>query len=215
MPLVTNFTNDILPYADFSLLGIEEKDLPVSLKDLLDLCGGIPSPSITGVRIEIFATFSSAFAVRICSDQYEAVRNMDFSIGRIDNNYLFINEQGKCIGTNLFLNQFQAARDNGFKRIHLTAMAPSEEEPDWSGYYFWACLGFQHADVNEFEAWAKTMGRKEPTLSDLMQTETGRMLWKATGFTWIGDFFLTEGYKCITHLKAHLQRKGIDFPIDP
>lgn len=214
MPLVTNFIDDILPHAKLSFHGIQEEALPVPVKSLLNLSGGIPSPDITGLRVEIFATFSSAFTIKIYCDQYQASRNLDFSIGRIDNNYLFVNAQGQGTGTRLFLNQIQAAREMGFRRIHVTAMAPSEDEPDWNGYYFWACLGFHNAEDEEFLEWAQAMGRNEPTLSALMQTEEGRALWKATGYTWIGDFFLIEDYYCIACLKEHLNRKGIDFPID-
>jgi len=181
--------------------------------DLLNLCGGIPSPDITGLRVEIFATFASAFAVKISCDQYEASRSLDFSIGRIDNNYLFVNTPSQGLGTHLFLNQVQAARALGFRRIHVTAMAPSEDEPEWNGHYFWACLGFHNAEQEEYREWAAEMGRDEPTLHALVQTEEGRALWKATGVTWIGDFFLEGEPDCIARLKTHLQRKGIDVTI--
>lgn len=213
MPLVTNYIKDVLPFAQVSIHNVMEENLPIPMQDFLNLCGGVPLPSITNLKVDIYATYSSAFTVKIFSDQYETVRSMDFSIGRIDNNYLYVTEKGQGIGTNLFLNQFQAARERGFKRIHLTAMAPYDDELRWNGYYFWACLGFHNSDVEEFHVWAQKMNRKEPTLSALMQTDEGRDFWKATGFTWIGDFFL-EGYDCIKHLKAHLQRRGIDFQIN-
>ncbi len=136
-----------------------------------------------------------------------------FSIGRIDNIFLYVNEQGQGIGTNLFLNQFQAARQHGFKRIHVTAMAPFDDEPHWTGYYFWACLGFENEDIEDFQDWAAEMGREEPSLSALVQSETGRELWKMTGFTWNGNFFLSDGHVCIQNMKMHLEQKGINFPI--
>lgn len=214
MPLVANFIEDVLPYAEIVLHGVTEKRLPASIRDLLNLCGGIPSPDITHFKAEIYATYSSALTIKITSDQYEAVRSMDFSIGRLDNNFLFVNDQGKGLGTNLFLNQLQAARNFSFRRIKVTAMAPSEDEPHWTGYYFWACLGFQNSDVEEFQEWARAIGRKEATLSVLMQTKEGRECWKNNGFTWIGDFFLAQDHNCIYQLKNHLNRKGIDFLIE-
>jgi hypothetical protein len=213
MPLVTNFIDDILPYADVKLNNVAMEELPVPVRDLLSLCGGIPSPAVTHFRAEIHSPFHDAFAVRIESDQYEASRNMDFSIGRLDNLFLYVNDPGQGLGTNLFLNQFQAARERGFRKIHLTATAPSEDEPNWTGYYFWACLGFQNREIEEFQVWAHKMKRTETTLSALVQTEEGRDFWKIHGYTWIGDFFLSEGHDCINHLKAHLNRKKIDFPI--
>jgi hypothetical protein len=213
MPIATNFTDDVLPNASILYFDTREESLPVSVTVLLNLCGGIPAPDVSNVRVEIYGTYSSAFTIKVFTDQYEAYRSVDFSIGRIDNNYLFVNEQGDGLGTNLFLNQYQAARALGFRRIHLTAMAPFEDEPHWNGHYFWACLGFRNADTAEFAAWATAMGRDEPTLTDLIQTEEGREMWKRTGFTWLGDFFLAE-HDCITQLKTHLQRKGIAIEID-
>jgi len=214
MPLVTNYIDYVLPEADISFHGTNMADLPVSVTELLNLCGGIPAPTVSGLRVEILGNGTSAFSVKVFADQYEAVRTIDFSIGRIDNNYLFVNEPGQGFGTNLFLTQFQAGRARGCRRIHLTAMAPFDDEQHWNGYYFWACLGFRNADVAEFSEWAHEMGRPEPTLTDLMQTEEGRNFWKATGFTWLGDFFLADGPDCIAQLRAHLERKGIDFPVD-
>jgi len=214
MPLQTNFIGDVLPSIHFELIGIPEDALPVTATELLNLCGGIPSSSITNINVRIHATYASAFTVKILTDQYEAVRSMDFSIGRIDNNYLYVTERRQGIGTNLFLNQLQAARKKGFKRIHVTAMAPYDEDTAWAGYYFWANLGFENADIDEFVAWAEEMGRTEPTLNALMLSEEGRYLWKTTGFTWIGDFYIIDGHNCFKYLNAYLQRKNIEFIID-
>ena len=58
------------------------------------------------------------------------------------------------------------------------------------------------------------MGRKEATLSELMQSESGRQLWKKTGFTWIGNFFLADGHPCLDYLRKHLRRKKINFEVN-
>jgi hypothetical protein len=50
------------------------------------------------------------------------------------------------------------------------------------------------------------MQREEPTLSELMQTAEGRELWRNTGISWIGEFFLAKDHPCNHYLK----RKGID-----
>jgi len=166
----------------FSHIHIEKKNCqPVlerhslSVQDIVDLCGGIPTPYITGIRVTINGTSSTALSVQIFTDQYEVVRNMDFEIGRIDNNYMYVEQKGQGLGTNLFLTQFRTARKYNFKKIHLTAMGP-EDGLNWNGYYFWAELGFENTDIDEYKAWAVRMGRDEPTLSELMQTQEGRDL---------------------------------------
>jgi hypothetical protein len=76
----------------------------------------------------------------------------------------------------------------------------------WTGYYFWAGMGFHNADVEEFEAWARAMNRDEVTLDELMQTEEGRKLWKEAGFTWIGDFLFSPGLLFYLNAGARNQR---------
>jgi hypothetical protein len=184
-----------------------------SVRDIIDLCGGIPAPYISGIRIKISATYSTALAVQICTDQYEIARNMDFEIGRIDNNYMHVVEKDHGLGTNLFLTQYRTARKYNFRKIHLTAMGP-EDGLDWRGYCFWAKLGFENTDIEEYKIWAAAMDRNEPTLSELMQTQEGRKLWENTGFTWIGNFHLAKGHPCSAYLGKYLQRKGINFDLE-
>jgi hypothetical protein len=96
------------------------------------------------------------------------------------------------------------------------AIAPSKYDDEgtaWYGYYFWANLGFQNVEINEYREWAAEMKRKEPTLSELMQTDEGRELWKNIGISWIGEFFLAEGHPCYKYLRLHLKRKGIEFDL--
>ena len=212
MPILTNYLDDRLPIVDIEL----NDTLPVlgqyhlSPFDIINLCGGIPSPEITSVRVVINSTFSSALSVQIFTDQYEVVRNIDFQIGRIDNNFMLVRERGQGLGTKLFLTQVQTARQLNFKRLHTTALAPNDDL-NWSGYYFWAELGYENTDIEEYRAWATEMGRGEPTLSELVQSESGRQLWKQSGFTWIGNFYLANDHPCMGYLRRHLERKGIDF----
>ena len=215
MALRTNYINDVLPRIHIELRkahAVLEK-YGLSALDIIDLCGGIPGPHISNIHVIIVATYSSALSVHILTDQYEIVRNMDFDIGRIDNNYMYVQEKGQGLGTNMFLTQIHTAIRHHFKKIHLTAMGP-EDGLDWNGYYFWAELGFENTDTAEYHAWAVQMGREEPSLSELMQSETGRALWKNTGFTWIGNFYLARGHRCMTYLQQYLKRKEIDFLLD-
>jgi hypothetical protein len=68
-------------------------------------------------------------------------------------------------------------------------------------------------EPDEYHAWAIEMQREEPTLSELMQTAEGRELWKKTGISWIGEFFLAKDHPCNHYLELHLKRKGIDFTL--
>jgi hypothetical protein len=49
------------------------------------------------------ATYASAPAVEVRTDQYEVVRRMDFQIGRISNDFMLVRDRGRGTGTNLFL----------------------------------------------------------------------------------------------------------------
>ena len=208
----TNYIDELFPSIHIELQNAFEEQLPLSVRDIINLCGGMPAPNITNARVIITPTYGSALNVKIKTDQYEVARNMDFEIGRIDNNYMHVEEKGKGIGTHLFLNQVQAALQHGFRRLYMVAFAPSDDLA-WYGYYFWANLGFENADIDEYRDWAAAMGRKEATLSELMQSESGRELWKNTGITWIGNFYLTKGHRCFDYLQMHLQRKKIDFTL--
>jgi hypothetical protein len=210
-----NFIDHVFPH-----IHIETKNAqPVlerhgcSLRDAIDLCGGIPTSYITNIRVKIHSTYSTALCVQVVTDQYEVARNMDFEIGRIDNNYMYVEQKGQGIGTSLFLTQIRTARKFNFKKIHVTAMGP-EDGLDWRGYYFWANLGFENTDIKEYKAWAAEMDRKEPTLSELVQTKAGRELWKNTGFTWIGNFHLAKDHPCSDYLQKYLKRKNLNFDLE-
>jgi hypothetical protein len=180
--------------------------------DIVNLCGGIPGPDITSIRVQITATYTSALAVKIVTNQYEVTRRIDFEIGRINNDFMLVHHRGLGTGTNLFLTQVQTARRFHFRQLHVNAIAP-DEELDWTGYYFWAELGYENKDVEEYLAWAAERNRTEKTLSELVQSEAGRKLWRKDGFSWIGNFYLAESHTCMGYLKRHLERKGIDFEL--
>ena len=214
MAILTNYIENVFPQIDIDWKGARPvlEKYGFTAMDIINLCGGVPTQSITNIRVTIAATYSTALSVQIITDQYEVSRNMDFEIARIDNNYMYVNERRQGLGTNLFLTQICTAWRYQFKKIHLTAMAP-EDDLDWNGYYFWAVVGFENTDIGEYKAWAKKMGRKEPTLSELVQTQAGRNLWKKTGFTWIGDFYPATGHSCMAYLQKYLDRKKIDFTL--
>lgn len=176
--------------------------------DIVNLCGGIPSMKIKVFNIDISSQYKGAISVGIKTNLYELTRSIDFDTNRIDNNYMLVYDRGNGVGTSLFLNQYHAARKLAFNKLHTTALAPSADTK-WYGYYFWANLGFENSDYEEYRDWTKIFDRKEETLSELVQTEEGRRVWKQYGFTWIGDFYLADNHKCSGYLMQHLKRKRI------
>jgi hypothetical protein len=180
--------------------------------DIINLCGGVPSLNVTSIQVEINATYASALAIKIITDQYEVTRRMELEIGRINNDFMLVHHRGWGTGTNLFLTQVQTARRFHFRQLHVNAIAP-DGELDWTGYYFWAELGYENKDVEEYNAWAGERGRTKKTLSELVQSEDGRQLWRRESFAWIGNFYLADSHVCMTYLKRHLKRKGIHFEL--
>ena len=212
VPLQINYLDTFSPAIQIELNNASSVlgQYNISPFDIINLCGGVPAPDITSIYVQLHATYASALSVRIVTDQYEVTRRMDFSIGRINNDFMLVHQRGHGLGTNLFLTQVQTARQFHFRQLHVNAIAP-DDELDWTGYYFWAELGYENKDVEEYQAWATERGRTEPTLSELVQSDSGRQLWRHEGFAWIGNFYLTDEHPCMTYLRRHLERKGIDF----
>lgn len=220
MPPQTNYIETLYPQIKFNISDPHSvlRQNKVTEKDIVNLCGGIPLANITKIKVDISSQYQPALCVQIKTDQYETVRTMDFTLKQIDNNIMIVSDEakGKHIGTNLFLNQLVTARVHDFEKLHTIAVAPSKYDDEgtaWYGYYFWANLGFQNMEPDEYRAWAAEMQREEPTLSELMQTDQGRELWRNTGISWIGEFFLAQGHPCYHYLKLHLKRKGIQFDL--
>ena len=215
MGIRTNYIDDLYHHINFKLKDVSStlEQYGLTERGIVNLCGGIPSPDVTNIQVVITSTYSSALCAQVITDQYEVSRNMDFDIWRLDNNYMYVQDKRQGIGTNLFLNQLQTARKYPFEKLNTIATAP-DDELAWDGYYFWANLGFENKDIDDYREWADAMGRVEPTLSELVQTEEGRNLWKRTGFTWIGAFYLASNHPCMDYLRRHLQRRGIDFVLE-
>jgi hypothetical protein len=93
--LQTNFIDELFPSIHIELINALEEQLPLTIRDIINLCGGMPAPDITNARVIITPTYASALSVKINTDQYEVARNMDFEIGRIDNNYMHVEEKGE------------------------------------------------------------------------------------------------------------------------
>lgn len=66
-------------------------------KDILNLCGGIPLPDISNIRVQIYPQYPSALVVTVNTDQYEVIRLIDFEVKLIDNHFMVMAgaERGK------------------------------------------------------------------------------------------------------------------------
>ena len=217
MAIQTNFIEEVSDQIAFTIRDSHQVMAQNKLtpQEVVNLCGGIPLLDISSISVCISSEYQAALSVQVETDQYEVSRIIDFDLLRIDNQIMVVEEeaQGKHIGTHLFINQIRAARARQLEKLHTIAMAPSlydEEGMDWSGYYFWAELGFQNSEPELYTQWALENNRPEPTLSECMQTEAGRQAWRNTGFSWIGDFFLAQDHLCTYYLKRHLKRKRIE-----
>jgi len=218
LPIQTNFIEELFDQIAFTVVDTQAvmSEFGLTRANVLNLCGGIPLPTITNIQVDISSQYKGALTIQISSDQYELIRMIDMDLRRIDNRVMVVEQEarGQGIGTNLFLNQVEAASQGQFIRLRTFTQAPSafdDEDLDWQGYYFWANFGFVNIETEEFNQWATLRGREEVTLNDLMQSEEGRELWKQEGFAWTGDFILQKGHACFIFLQTYLQRKGIDW----
>jgi GNAT superfamily N-acetyltransferase len=219
VPIDTNFIEELYDQIDFKLTdtqGVMDQ-FELTPVDVLNLCGGIPLPGITGIHVDISSQYAGALTIKVVTDQYEVIRMIDMDLRRIDNRVMVVapEARGQGIGTNLFLNQLRTAQQIQIVKLQTFTRAPSsydDEDQDWQGYYFWANFGFINTEVEEFNKWAFERGRLEPTLNELMQTEEGRRLWKEQGFSWTGDFVLQDEHGCLAYLNKYLGRKGITWP---
>jgi GNAT superfamily N-acetyltransferase len=218
VPIQTNFIEEVFGQIEFNISDAKGviSQFGLSPATVLSLCGGIPLPTISSIKVHISSQYVGALTVQVIADQFEVIRSIDFDLRRIDNRSMIVDtsERGKGIGTNLLLTQIITARQLQFIKLQTVALAPSvyDEDQDWQGYYFWANFGFINVETEEFTRWCRERNLDPTTLNELMQTGDGRTLWRADGYTWIGEFILTAGHSCFDYLDLYLRRKGIDWP---
>jgi hypothetical protein len=125
------------------------------------------------------------------------------------------NYVGEYLGTCLFLNQVSYARKLSFIKLNTTALEWDGTER-WDGYYRWARLGYQIIDRNDLEDFADLMRffpRPETSVGELVLSEEGYTFWKSQGFTWTGEFLLTDDSPSMNHLRHYLGLKQINFTL--
>ncbi|PWV48201.1 hypothetical protein [Chitinophaga sp. S165] len=189
----------------------------LTMKDLINLCGGIPSREVTECRLEIISGSKNVIHIKVFTNLYEVVRTINFESKTIDNHFMLVYKKGENIGTCLFLNQVKAAIKRRFVKLKTTALAPNHgEDTAWLGYYFWGKVGYKMAadDQIEFVKWSKEFGRNESSLRELLLTREGTELWKKYGYTWMGEFYLNGKGKCLHYLTLYLQGKNMPFDIE-
>jgi len=185
----------------------------VSLKDVMNLCGGVPSRQILFIHINIKSVSEDTLQILTKTNSYYLHRTINFRLGVIFNDKMVVYEKDNHIGTSLFLNQVKYARLANFRKLATTAVAPDGID-EWDGYYRWARLGYQMNDRNDIEDLLEML-RYFPhpvkDLSELVLSESGYKFWKENGFTWTGDFDLRDESKSMLHLEKYLKLKQIDF----
>lgn len=189
----------------------------LTIKDLINLCGGIPSRDVTEYRLEIISGSKDIVHIKVFTNLYEVVRSINFEYRIIDNHFMNVYQKGKNIGTRLFLNQVKAAMKRRFVKLKTTALAPNPgDDIDWLGHYFWGKVGYKMLpdEQIEFQKWIKEFGRNENSLWELLTTKEGASLWKKYGHTWMGEFYLNGKGKCLHYLTLYLQGKNIPFEFE-
>ena len=188
----------------------------LSIEELVNLCGGIPSVEISALKAEINTTSEETVHVRIFTDLYEVVRSIDFELGFIENSFMLVYNPGQSIGTNLFLNQVRAARSRKLIKLRTFARATEEyDDLEWGGYYCWGRLGYEmrHDEHSKFQDWLLNFGRSETKLNELLATKVGCELWRKHGYGWLAEFYLNDAAETMSNLRNYLQAKGISFDL--
>src|ERR1700730_2852181 len=112
-----NFILDRLATVIFGLVD-SHKVMPtykLTNDDLINLCGGWPSPQIRSFTCFIKSVSSETLNINIETDLYKVERRINFESGLISNILMEVFESGKGIGTRLFCNQVREARRKGFR----------------------------------------------------------------------------------------------------
>lgn len=166
MEIQTNFIEELFDRVKIDSNGhsIEEiYSASLTDKDIIDLCGGIPSNQITSITIEIQCNKSGIFDVLIFSDFYYVSRILNFNEKVIYNSSLTVYEdyRGQGLGRNLLVNQIISARNFGFNLLNANASAGR-----MNGFYTWGRLGYtmSHSYREKFSELLRLNNRKQESL---------------------------------------------------
>jgi hypothetical protein len=152
--------------------------------------------------------------VRLSRIDFSMRREIDDSTGEIYNAFFKVETGGKYDGRGfeIFNNQITSARKAGFKKISVTAAG--EKGSDFNGYYTWLRFGyvpnnnkghFKLAEINNRLA-ARGQQRFD-SLTEMMKTPNGRLLWKEYGAGWSGEFDLKSNSYSSRTLSAYVRAR--------
>lgn len=189
--------------------------LGLSVKELINLAGGIPSDKIKELHLKAVSSSENVIEIYVTTNLYEVVRILNFEMLYINNTHMYVFDQQNEIGTKLFCNQVIASKERGFKVIYTTAMG-KEDGDNWTGYYAWGRLGYKMilGDEDRFINTMVAANRKERDIWELLSYSDGRAFWLENGFTWMGEFLLDNDSPAINQLRNYLKEKGKAFGID-
>jgi predicted GNAT family acetyltransferase len=171
----------------------------ISNKDLISLAGDTPDDDMIIKKIDVGLMSQNDMRLVIKTDKYENLvtiskygKNISYEIDHVD---VLEGFKGSGLGAKMFANMLDAAENNGFETIDLTAAKGLVSGKEYNGYYTWARFGFElHPAYQEkFLMLVKTEGTNEvvrnaKSLQELMKTKEGQKLWKEKGFQYKGIF---------------------------
>jgi SPP1 gp7 family putative phage head morphogenesis protein len=171
----------------------------ISNKDLISLTGDTPDDDMIIKKIDVGLMSQNDMRLAIKTDKYENLvtiskygKNISYEIDHVD---VLEGFKGSGLGAKMFANMLDAAENNGFETIDLTAAKGLVNGKEYNGYYTWARFGFElHPAYQEkFLMLVKTEGTNEvvrnaKSLQELMKTKEGQELWKKKGFQYKGIF---------------------------
>ena len=188
----------------------------LTTKDVVNLCGGIPSQTIEEIDISIESIGEHVLSVKIDTTIHNTKRRINFQDKYISNDLLALHKnklRKKNFGAFCLINQIKAARKWGFQTLDTYAEGGRNIYPPdkWNGHYTWARLGYEMAELStpDFKQLMLEMGRNETNLRQLMSIQEGRDFWLRNGHSWSGTFHLSKKKNCMRDLKSYLEGKEI------
>ena len=158
-------------------------------------------------RAEVVNLDYDAITVQIESPKFYAMRTIR-SKEEIHNDSFSVDKEhrGQGLGTRVFANQVQGAREEGFEKITTMAARSS----NMNGYYTWARLGYDGDFVghSEKEKIKSSPVPKATKVSQLMKTPEGRSWWKDKGWSKSMTFDLQDDSLSLQRLRHYLKVEG-------
>lgn len=181
----------------------------LSDKQLLTLCGGIPDSTLTRLELTISVDDSCVYDVEVNTEMYYVSRNINFKEGTIINSTMLVPAiyRRNRIGTGLFYNQIVASRDHDIRSFRINAI----QGLDLHGYVTWGKMGYSMRPFEQqrFNELCAKHNLRTECLYDLLKNSEGYSFWGEHGFSWSGDFSLSENSQNIHYFKEYLRERSL------